>query len=123
MKREFWFLLVVTFLVGCGETAERFRALVGGGAPVSRGEQMSGEAQSGGGEQMSGEAQELPGAESEPQLRTEPESPTTKDGAPAETEEERVMICHEPQGNPTNLIVLKSGLPGHLSHGDRMGEC
>ena len=37
---------------------------------------------------------------------------------------EKVMICHKPNGkNPHTIVVSRSAVPAHLGHGDHLGPC
>ncbi|SFX84676.1 hypothetical protein SAMN04487930_11122 [Cytophaga hutchinsonii ATCC 33406] len=56
----------------------------------------------------------------------EEQSPVKEETIPTVQEEEKVIICHKPPGNPTNvqtLTVKKSDLKAHLAHGDYIGAC
>jgi len=45
---------------------------------------------------------------------------------PPPEEDEKVKVCHIPQGNPSNAHTIEIGRPAleaHLAHGDTEGEC
>jgi RNA polymerase sigma factor (sigma-70 family) len=43
---------------------------------------------------------------------------------PAERQEEKVTVCHKPNGkNPHSITIARSALPAHLAHGDKLGPC
>lgn len=103
MNKRIVFFFAASLLISCGES-ERFRSLTGEGEATRE-------------EERGPQKADSPGEKQDEAVRPSLEE------APAEEDDERVMICHEPQGNPTNLIVLRNGLPGHLAHGDRLGKC
>jgi len=40
--------------------------------------------------------------------------------------EDKVLICHIPQGNveqANEIVVAASAVPSHLAHGDKTGSC
>ncbi len=54
------------------------------------------------------------------------EAPVKETTVPTVQEEEKVIICHKPPGNPTKvqtLTIKKSDLKAHLAHGDDIGAC
>lgn len=51
------------------------------------------------------------------------EEETEKSEQP-ESSNEKVMICHKPNGNnPHTIVVSRSAIPAHLGHGDFLGPC
>lgn len=38
-------------------------------------------------------------------------------------DEQKVTICHKPDGNPHTITVAQSAVPAHMRHGDSIGAC